>query len=174
MRNLILILLISLFYNNTIYSQSMWVLMDGYEGVSIEEGFCIGLYKPNSFYLPTDKINPKEVNRFPPFVKVENDKNEYISVWFDFTKKMVTIYDNFEKTTIDVLKITKTKMNVGNRSDLGEFYVKAKKGKERYVFMFNDTKDEYNFFMVYKHKDFSFTKVFYDMLPDFYYKTDRH
>ena len=71
MRNLILILLISLFYNNTIYSQSMWVLMDGYEGVSIEEGFCIGLYKPNSFYLPTDKINPKEVNRFPPFVKVE-------------------------------------------------------------------------------------------------------
>ena len=174
MRNLIIILLISLFYNNTIYSQSIWVLMDGYDGVPIEEGFRIGLDRPKSFYVPSDKINPKEINRFTPFVKVERHINEYISVWFDFTKKMVTIYDNVERTTIDVLKITKTKMDVGNKRYKGEFYVKAKKGKERYVFMFNSTKDEYNFFMVYKHKDFSFTKVYYDMSPGFNYKTDRH
>ena len=52
--------------------------------------------------------------------------------------------------------------------------LKVKKVKIDIIFIFKDTEIEYSFYMVYKHKDYSFTNVTYDKLPMFNYKTDKY
>jgi len=163
-----------LLITNLVYTQRPWKKMDGYGNIPISKGFVIGLLNPKSFFIPYDKITPNKVERFTPYMDVNCDTTSYISLWFDFTKKQITIFDEFKNEVIDIIKITKSKKMVGNKIDLGEFYVKGKKGKDRYYFIFKDTEIEHSFYMVYKHKDYSFTNVTYDKLPMFNYKTDKY
>jgi hypothetical protein len=162
MKKVIIYLFILVFTQNG-FSQTPWTLRDGY-GKSLKEGFSVSFDENYiySFYIPSDKVNPYEVERFIPFVKIDSNENEiHLDVhFFDLKKRKLIIVNLKNEKILQTLKIKKTKISyLGENGYRGIFKIKVKNGKETYFFLIDTYQRK--LIKVTKHKDYSFTLVEY-------------